>query len=365
MTNENKLIIAPAGSGKTTFLIKEALENKGARILITTFTEANEEEIRRKFITINKCVPGNITIQTWFSFLIQHGVKPYQGYMGLQTFKCKGLYLVNSQSAPYSRESDPERHYFNANGKIFSDKLSKFIIKCNETGSNALMDRLSRIYTDIFIDEVQDLAGYDLAFLKLLFQSSLRVLLIGDTRQVTYLTHHERKHTGYKHGKIAEFIQEECTQCFDPSHIDYSMRTNYRCSPPICEFSNKLYPDMPESKSGNGESVEHTGLFQVKKRDVENYVRRYSPMQLRWNSRESVSENALVSTFGLSKGREFDRVLIYPTKKIIKWLKNNSSEFRQTSRSKFYVAITRARHSVAIVCDEDLKIDEISTYTVE
>jgi len=48
--NNNKLIIAAAGSGKTTYLIEQALKVKEENALITTYTEANEEEIRKKFI---------------------------------------------------------------------------------------------------------------------------------------------------------------------------------------------------------------------------------------------------------------------------------------------------------------------------
>ena len=47
MTN-NKLIVAAAGSGKTTFLINEALKQQNAKILITTYTEANEAEIKAR-----------------------------------------------------------------------------------------------------------------------------------------------------------------------------------------------------------------------------------------------------------------------------------------------------------------------------
>jgi DNA helicase-2/ATP-dependent DNA helicase PcrA len=36
---------------------------------------------------------------------------------------------------------------------------------------------------------------------------------------------------------------------------------------------------------------------------------------------------------------------------IKEWIKNNSSDLETTSRCKFYVAITRARYSVAIVYD--------------
>ena len=50
----NKLIIAAAGSGKTTYLINEAMKFKDEKVLITTYTEANEEEIK----TYNESYPS-------------------------------------------------------------------------------------------------------------------------------------------------------------------------------------------------------------------------------------------------------------------------------------------------------------------
>lgn len=62
-----------------------------------------------------------------------------------------------------------------------------------------------------------------------------------------------------------------------------------------------------------------------------------------------VKNNHEALNFGNSKGLSFDRVLIYPTKPIMDWIKNNSSDLAPTSRSKFYVAVTRAKYSVGIV----------------
>jgi DNA helicase II / ATP-dependent DNA helicase PcrA len=92
----NKLIIAAAGSGKTTLLVDEALKQKQGRVLITTYTQANEAEIRKKFIEKNRCIPENVVIQTWFSFLLKHGARPFQGTLFEK--KINGLILVNSQS---------------------------------------------------------------------------------------------------------------------------------------------------------------------------------------------------------------------------------------------------------------------------
>jgi DNA helicase II / ATP-dependent DNA helicase PcrA len=163
----NKLIVAAAGAGKTTFLVNEALKLKDERILITTYTQANEAEIRKKIIEVNQCIPPNVTVQTWFSFLLQHGVRPFQG--GIFEKEITGLILVNSQSGLkyinkgipvyFSEEKEFEHHYFSKETKIYSDKISKFVFRCNEISKGLVIDRLSRIYSHIFIDEVQDLAG--------------------------------------------------------------------------------------------------------------------------------------------------------------------------------------------------------------
>ena len=201
----NTLLIAAAGAGKTTFLAKEALRQTGD-VLITTYTEVNEEEIRRKIIKLNKTIPGNITVQTWFSFLIQHGIKPYQGCLTQE--KINGMCFVNTQSGVgtisngrpifYSEDGQFERYYFSKERKIYSDKLSKFAFRCNEKSAGNVIDRISRIYPHIYVDEVQDLAGYDLEILKLLFQSDSPAVLVGDPRQVTYLTHHDERFSQYK-----------------------------------------------------------------------------------------------------------------------------------------------------------------------
>lgn len=76
----SSLIIAAAGAGKTTFLVKKALEIS-ENVLITTFTDANEQSIREKFYELHGCVPANVTIMPWFSLLIKHGIRPYQSYL--------------------------------------------------------------------------------------------------------------------------------------------------------------------------------------------------------------------------------------------------------------------------------------------
>jgi DNA helicase-2/ATP-dependent DNA helicase PcrA len=383
----NKLIIAAAGSGKTTYLINEAMKFKGEKVLITTYTEANEEEIKRKFVKRFKCVPSFVKVQTWFSFLIQHGVKPYQGTFNDILFKkeIKGMLLNDGKYGvkyylkkfgkeipiPFKEDGEFEQHYFTSTGKIYSDRLPKFVIKSNNASNNEVISRISRIYQHIFIDEIQDLAGYDLEILKLLFQTTSNILLVGDPRQVTYLTHHENKFGKYQDGKIKEFIIDECKKKIPYVIDETSLSSSHRNNKAICNYSSKLYhnenfkPIEPctcaECRKYN---VGSEGVFLVREKDVDCYLKEFEPIQLRWNSLRDVNTLYPFYNFGESKGKTFERVLIYPTDEMEKWVYNNNTKLAYSTRAKFYVAITRARYSVAIITNfnDNVNIDGVDLY---
>ena len=79
----------------------------------------------------------------------------------------------------------------------------------------------------------------------------------------------------------------------------------------------------------------------------------------RWSSNVKVVVKDLPTlTFGRSKGLGFDRVVIYPTEKMMTWLEDPKGQLEGEARAKLYVALTRARHVVAVVHDlpEDKEI---------
>lgn len=358
----NKLIIAAAGSGKTTYLIDEAIKNREKKVLITTYTQANEAEIRKKIIEKINYIPENITIQTWFSFLLKHGVRPYQGIIFDK--RINGLILVNNKSALYVRKSETEKYYFTKDIKIYSDKISEFVCAVNEKTNNAVINRISKVYSKIFIDEIQDLAGYDLELLKLLFSTNSEVLLVGDPRQGTYSTNSSSKNKQFKKAKVVNYFFQD--KSINIETDETSLLTNYRCNEPICNLSNNLFKNFVGAKSGNVLVSGHDGVFFVKEKDVEYYLQKYNPVQLRDSKKKNVNENFIVMNFGEAKGLSFDRVLIYPTKPFTDWFINNESDLAETSRSKLYVAITRARYSVGIVITDkaNLVVDGITNYII-
>ena len=42
---------------------------------------------------------------------------------------------------------------------------------------------------------------------------------------------------------------------------------------------------------------------------------------------------------------------------MVDWLQNNNANLTDEARAKFYVALTRARYSVGIVCDTNEKLE--------
>ena len=368
----NKLIVAAAGSGKTRNLISESLVIKDVAVLITTYTEANANEIRNRFVKENGSVPANITIKTWFSFLIGHGVKPYQSV--LFDDKIKGMLLVNSQSGLrfrnqrgfpiYWGEANFKKHYFTDDNRIFSDKLSKLVCKVNDTSKGKVIDRIVSVFPKIFIDECQDLAGYDLDIIKLLAMNASHLTLVCDPRQVTYLTHNERKYAKYRNGLIEDFIKTECSK-IDFEIDSKTLSNSFRSIQQICNYANKLFPNFEICNSANKEETVHDGIYLVDKSKINEYLEKYNPVQLRWNvSTSLINKNFEVHNFGQAKGLTFDRVLIFPTVDMVNWMQNHNYDLSNEARAKFYVGITRAKFSVGIVCDTSLEFltDGISKY---
>ena len=343
----NKVIIASAGSGKTTYLVRKAIELRDEKILITTYTDQNANEIKAKFHEINHCVPQNVTILPWFTFLLQDGVRPFQGVVYKK--RISYINLVNGTSTPYVAETKFKKHYMSDDETIYSDKLSKLVCKINGLSKGSTMSRLEKIYSHIFIDEVQDLAGYDLNVLELLFASTINTILVGDPRQATFVTNNSLKNSQFKYSNIDDFF----TQKQKENIIEYdntTLNVNHRCVQSICDFANGLFPEYEASQSDNDVIDAHTGIWFVTPEDVTHYLQVYNPVILRHDKRTKTPQSYHALNFGKSKGRTFNRVLIFPTGPILSWIQKGK-HMENTSRCKFYVALTRAKLSVAIVFD--------------
>ena len=209
---------------------------------------------------------------------------------------------------------------------------------------------------------MQDLAGYDLEFMKLLLNTNSIVKMAGDPRQVTYHTHFSTKYKKYDAGRIQDFILNECKNMnclIDTATLNGSWRNHQK----ICDFANKLFPEYPQCKSLQQEITEHNGVFLYKEKDIKKYMQAYEPLQLRYDRKnKKINSDYDVKNFGESKGATYERIIIYPTKKMLEWILTNTPINTFEIKCKFYVAITRAKFSVAIVCKNSIDTDALPIY---
>lgn len=348
----NRVVIASAGSGKTTSLVREALDSPGEGTLILTYTNENLENIRKSFARQAGTVPPNVEIKSWYCFLLSDGARPYHNFVSAGPRARAVNFAAGSAGADPARRfigaANTERYYFDGSRGAYSDKIAEYVCQCELRSGGKVSARLRGIYKRIFIDEVQDLSGWDLEILRFLFVSGIEIVVVGDPRQATYSTNNSNKNSQYKGAKIVDFftlLQGQGLCAIENQAV------SHRCNQMICDLADLLYPSLPKSRSMNDIRTGHDGVFFIQEKDVLRYHQEYSPIVLRY----SISANTVGLTaknFGASKGMTFDRVIVFPTSGITKFLRTQSAgQLADTTKAKLYVAITRAKHSVAFVCD--------------
>lgn len=343
MPSGNRVIIAAAGSGKTTAIVTEATDNEAGRSALITYTNNSTSELRGKALELHGFVPPQISVATWYGFLLRHLVRPYQSR--LHGSHVNSLQFVNGRSVPMVPEKNTERHYFSGLGRIYVDKVSKFACKLIAETGGAPIARIEQIFDRLYIDEAQDLAGYDLDLVEMLFATRINIVLVGDLRQATYRTNNAGKNSAYVGPKIInKFRAWEQAGQVDIEPHNYS----FRCVQAICDFADALYPDFEQTISRNETVTGHDGVFAVRRRDLAAYFERYRPQTLRYN-RTTKAAIGVPYNYGEAKGMTFERTLIYPHGPLEKYLKTGKLADAGKELAKIYVAVTRARQSVAFV----------------
>lgn len=337
--NVNKVILAAAGSRKTQQIVDSALAADG-RVLITTFTNENQQIIRRRIAQQRGAIPPNIQVMGWFSFLINQCAKPYQRAITGMPLLINGLNFQGER--PRYASKTELRYFLDSNNALYRDGVSDFVCDLNAATKGAVMRRLERVYDNILIDEVQDLVGYDLDVLDLLISCDVALTMVGDPRQYTYATNRLPKNHKYQGMGLLDWFKERADTC------ELEVRAeSYRCNQEICDFADSIYPAMPVTKSVGVASTGHDGIFRVPMSEAVEYAIQHRPVVLRYNKTANTAGLAALN-IGKSKGSTFDRVLLFPTKPMLAFLQRGDSS-KLTAPASLYVAVTRARFSVGIV----------------
>ena len=347
----NIVRFAAAGSGKTYGICQQAIvcahKSKANRILMVTYTNRGKNAIIDELEAQNRgIIPKNIVVLSWYQFLLKELIKPYQAcFVGINETGSLDFSCQNSQNKRNFVPTGEKGRYYTAANNIRSEEASNLALLLDEKSEHKVFERLEKVYSSIFFDEVQDLAGRDINILEKLFQSNIDTICVGDEKQATFQTHRTRTNRSRTGRNIFEFFQ--CLHRKGVVQIQ-EVLCSRRFNAAICNFANSVYPNDKNMTSSMTEKTEHDGVFIIAKKDAMVYFEHFSPQELRYDRRTSGTCGDGAVNFGECKGMTYNRCLIYANKTFVQFLKGQKLE----TPEKYYVAVTRARYSNTIIVDE-------------
>jgi len=367
------LIIASAGAGKTHRIVDESIKHidAGSKILVVTYTENNQKEVLNKFKQLGGENRDKFHVKGLFTFLLDDLIRPYQSCLfqgrietiNFNTFNPhkNGKWQIKGRQEMNEDNSYNPLHYLTSCKKkahtMFLSKLATRVIK--ESNGKPIA-RIEDIYDHVYIDEVQDLVGWDYYILDAIAKSKkIGITCVGDFRQTIYKTSLAPKQPLTNEQKLVSFGKMN----FDDEHMNISRRSVQS----ICDLADKIHgnkgyirtqslvKEVPEEYRG------HTGVFAIKESDAIRYIKKYNPTLLRHgiNSGKQFDQTPVQKVnFGISKGSGFDRVLVLPTKSYSEYLTGNTKIFDKDKtdepKNKLYVAMTRARYSLSFIIQDKI-----------
>lgn len=350
----NTLELAVAGGRKTQGIVDRCTTSDGERILVVTYTLANQKELRNRLAGKGP-LAARVEVQGWFSFLMNHWVRPYLPCV----FAGRRLRGLNFDGDP-GRYATGAGRFLDGEDRAYKLHLAQLACQTAEASGGAVCNRLERIYDRIYVDEVQDLNGWDLEVLLAMAGSEIQLSMVGDVRQALLLTNpRDQKNSRYKGVRIKEwFGLLESKGVLEVTHSS----TTWRCNQAIADFADSIFGDdweFEKTASKNGDSTGHDGVFVVHPDNLDTYMAAFEPSCLRHSAASARNLDLPFETFGMAKGMSVDRVLIAPTAPMTEFLKKGSPLGDQAACA-LYVAVTRARYSVAFVTEhaDKIKLDE-------
>jgi DNA helicase II / ATP-dependent DNA helicase PcrA len=346
--SHSHLVLAVAGSRKTQGIVEAcAAAARDEAILVLTYTTANQAELRSRLAAFAGD-RTDIAVLGWFSFLIGFFVRPYVPFLFIGT-RVRGF---DFDSLPQQgTRNDCKARYFTSAGAVRRVHLAQLAFFVEQSSNGAGIRRLKRLYKKIYVDEVQDMCGYDLEILRLLMASGMDIEMVGDVRQAVLVTNErEQKNSAYKYMKVWDWFRLQEKKGL--LSISQESRT-WRCRPEIAEFADGLFGSewgFDKTTSLNDVVTGHDGLFLVHPANVPAYIAEHKPVFLRYNRSSGSNLPYEFSNFRISKGKAWPRVLILPTAPIANLLRSGLA-LKPQQAADLYVAVTRAQQSVAFVLE--------------
>lgn len=334
---DKRLILSVAGSGKTSYLLDKLDRNK--RFLIVTYTINNTEHIRNCVISKFGCIPPNITIYTYFEYLMAVCYRPFLA----DKIGAKGIdwLMPDKRTLVYKRTS--RAFYINSRNELYHNRIA---LLC-EQNAEVIARRIEKYYDCFFYDEAQDLDGHDYnLFLKVWSQCNIDVLIVGDFFQHTFSTSKDGNINKTLYDNFGRYVDLWRSACFEVDMTE--LLKSHRCTPTVTKFVREnvgidIYSHRKEESqilfiadSEAGISIiENEGIPKLFFQDANKYRCR----SMNW---------------GESKGLDdFEDVCIVLNPKTLNLFNKGAlKEMAPLSKKKFYVACTRAKRNIYFISYE-------------
>lgn len=342
----NIVRLAAAGAGKTWQICHEALaavaEDSASRVLMVTYTNRGVDSILTELKQQNYgVVPFQIVVMSWYQFLLRELIRPYQTYIA-DINEVIG-YDYSLQHEKNYAKAGTKRRYITPSHNIRSEEASNLVLLLNEKSGGRVFNRLEKTYAHIYIDEVQDMAGRDINILEDILHTNIHLVCVGDNKQATFQTHTARANRKLTGRNIYEFFSSVEKEGL--AVIEQTLCSR-RFNADICNFANAVHPNDNNMTTSMTTVTGHDGVFIIERKDSEKYCSYFCPQELRYNKTTEICGDFALN-FGECKGKTYDRCLIHANQPFIDFLKGKTLK----SPSKYYVAVTRARYSNAIVVE--------------
>ena len=177
---DKKLMLAVAGAGKTTYIIKKVCVEY-RKVLVITYTDANYNNIISKLRDQNNgVIPEGVSVFKYFTFLYRFCYKPFlSDYVG-----AKGINYESNKNR-YAN-SNNWNYYLDSCDRLYSNRITLLLDKTDVVKD--VQNRIKKYFDCIVFDEVQDISGRDFNFLEELMKIDMSMLFVGDFYQHIYNT---------------------------------------------------------------------------------------------------------------------------------------------------------------------------------
>lgn len=329
---DRRIIFAVAGSGKTTFLIRTLDLSK--RFLIVTYTENNVAHIRRNIIRKYGYMPNNITLLSYFQFLIHICYRPFL------KDRCKAKGITWKMPDSWTRYDKGQLHYMTSHRYLYHNRIAKL---CASACKDLIRGRIEKYYDCFMIDEVQDLGGHDFNLIQSIIPTKIDCLFVGDFFQHTFDTSKDGNVNKNLYNNYGQYKSRWSSAGVVVDEITLS--NSYRCSPTICDFVSRYLSINIKSHRQDSTNI----TLVNSKEDADAIFHDNTKVKLFYS--EANKYCCFAENWGKSKGiDDFCDVCIVLNAKTLKAYKNNTlNQLPAPTLNKLYVACTRAKRNIYLV----------------